>query len=273
MWKSLLVGVALCASSTSVSAGDLDALAQLLLEAHRKGAAMPILSLQHPDLDNQKAYAIQKIYVTQRLASDRLAGFKAGVTSKAAQQSLGLRRPATGVLFESGRRSNGAVNGKSGFGGLFLETEIGFIVGKTIQPQGERVNVHEIVRAVVPVIEVPDINFTDRTKRKGADLLAANVASAQFIVGQPIQVDFDINAISVSLKRDGQTLSSGRGSDAMSDQWIALQFLIHTMRKQGYTLQPGHILITGSLGKLVPGEPGHHVADFGALGTIHFVVR
>ena len=38
-------------------------------------------------------------------------------------------------------------------------------------------------------------------------------------------------------------------------------------------IEQGHVLITGSLGKLLPGKPGKHEADFGPLGKIAFTIK
>jgi 2-keto-4-pentenoate hydratase len=38
----------------------------------------------------------------------------------------------------------------------------------------------------------------------------------------------------------------------------------------GYKIEPGQVLITGAMGRMVPAVPGVCVADFGAFGKIVF---
>ena len=45
------------------------------------------------------------------------------------------------------------------------------------------------------------------------------------------------------------------------------------MIEQGWTIEPGHILLTGALGKMVPGKTGKYIADYGPLGKIAFEIK
>ena len=45
------------------------------------------------------------------------------------------------------------------------------------------------------------------------------------------------------------------------------------MIKQGWRLEPGYIVITGALGKMLPGKPGKYVADYGSFGKIAFEIK
>jgi 2-keto-4-pentenoate hydratase len=45
------------------------------------------------------------------------------------------------------------------------------------------------------------------------------------------------------------------------------------MIEQGWPIEPGNILLTGALGKMLPGKPGKYVADYGSFGKIIFEVK
>ena len=209
----------------------------------------------------------------QRLAQDQIAGFKAGFCSEAAQKSFGLNAPAAGVLFASGKKMGFPLIERSAFKNLLVETEIGFLMGKSIaQPLKDISELYGNIQAVMPVMELPDAGFAE--KARGVDIIAANVASAKFIAGKEREFKgLDLNNIFVTLSLEGQEVNKGKGADAMGDQWKALLWLINTMVEQGWKIEPGQILITGALPKAVPGKPGKYVADFGKLGKISFEVK
>ena len=130
------------------------------------------------------------------------------------------------------------------------------------------------VREVMPAIELPDLGFADMKALKGVDIIAANVSSRKFILGEPVPVNTaDLNALGVVLYRGEETVNRGQGSDALGDQWQALLWLANTMIGQGYVLEPGQVLITGALGKMVPGTAGRYRAAYGGLGTVFFEIR
>ena len=248
-------------------------LADILIKAHKADQKIPVLSAQSPDLDVQTAYRVQKAYVNQRLAQDQIAGFKAGLTTEAAQKQFGLNAPVAGVLFASGKKKGFPLIEKSSFKNLIIETEIGFLMGKSItQPLKDISELSEYIQAVMPVIELPDVGFAQKVS--GVDVIAANVASAKFIIGK--ESDFkglDLNNIFVSLYLEGQEINKGKGADAMGDQWKAAQWLVNTIVQQGWKIEPGQILITGALPKAIPGKPGKYIADFGKLGKISFEIK
>ena len=249
-------------------------LADLLSAADATDQAIPVLSARAPDLDVAAAYRVQRAYVRRRLADDQIAGFKAGLTSQASQRRFGVTSPAAGVLLASGRRRTAAEIKASRFHLLMIETEIGFVVGERIAEPLEDVSaLRERLRGVVPAIELPDLGFADMKKLKGVDIIAANVSAAEFIVGDERSLEgLDPNQVAVTLTLDGKATGRGVGSDAMGDQWKAARWLVNTIVRHGWEIEPGAVLLTGALGKMLPGKPGTYSADFGALGTIAFEV-
>ncbi|PID57808.1 4-oxalocrotonate decarboxylase [candidate division KSB3 bacterium] len=274
MRKILAVIMVLLCVGSSASAGEAE-LAELLLQAHEGKLPMPVLSMLAPDLDVTAAYAVQKAYVEKRLLSDRIAGFKAGLTSEAGQRKFGVNEPVAGILFASGKLTGTPILDRSAFTLLMLEVEFGFVFKDTISAQIKDIaELQEKVASVMPVIEIPDLAYTEMKQLKGVDIIASNVAAKQFLVGEA--QDFrgqDINTVSVTLSRDGSELNTAKGSDALGDQWEAALWLVNTIIEQEWTLEAGQLIITGALGKMLPGKAGKYVADYGELGKIAFEVR
>src|SRR3989304_1287486 len=213
-------------------------LADLLIKTQKENQLIPVLSDQYPELDVETAYLVQRAYVKRKLSDDQIAGFKAGLTSEESQKKFGVTFPVSSVLFASGKKLDSPVINKSMFKMLMIETEIG---------------------------------FTDLKKVKVADIIASNVSSSQFIVGTEKDAkSLDLDNITVTLSLNGQIVNQGKGSDTLGDQWNAALWLVNAITKQGWKIEPGYILITGVLGKMIPRKEGKYAADFGSLGGINF---
>ena len=269
---ALLMGVLLTAYSQNQPISDF---AGFIIQAEATHQPIPILSLKYPGMDVNMAYRIQKAYIEKKLTVEKLVGFKAGLTSKASQQRFSVTAPVAGVLFKSGILTGNVVVDSSVFHRLMLETEIGFIIGAALtQPVHDVATLRKYIKAVMPVIELPDLGYADMKHLTGADIIASNVAAKQFIVGQAHTTkDIDLNAVTVTLSLNGQEINRGKGSEAYGDQWQAALWRVNTMITQGWTLKPGDILLTGALGAMFPGKSGKYVADYGGFGTVVFEVR
>lgn len=240
---------------------------------HAAGNPLPVPSAERSEMDLPVAYAIQKAYVELRLSSEEIAGFKAGATAPGPQRAFGLSEPITGVLFASGLRENSVSVRLSEFRALMLEVELGFRLGRAIHEVPTSVAaLREHVDAVLPMVELAEIPFGG-AKFTGPDLIAANSASCAYIAGlEPAWRQADINGIQVRFSRDGEVLHEAPASDVMGDQWQALLWLVTRVLEQGYVLEPGRLLMTGSIGAAHVGKPGRYEADFGDFGRVTFDV-
>ena len=272
--------------------------------AHSKDQPLPLITAQIPSVNKAQAYQVQSQFVLKRLNTAnlldkqsnkplKLVGFKAGLTSKAGQQKFKTDGPVYGVLFaqneESESKSMSTPKSKpkskyepqeislSSAHKLMLETEIGFVVGETIdKPITSVAELKQKIKSVMPVIELPDLAFENLSQLKGLDIIAANVASNQYILGNSVTmpINFSLNEIITRLtyeqNQEKSVILTGKGSDASGNQWIALKQLVNHQLAQGYTLKPDQFLITGALGKMIPARIGRYSADFGKLGHIKF---
>jgi 2-keto-4-pentenoate hydratase len=260
-------------TSTGLSAGEID-LAEQLWQSHLHQQPIPLVSSTVPDLSVEQAYMVQRDYINKRLADDKPAGFKAGLTSKAGQNQFKVNQALAGILFDSGNLSGAESIQLSQFKRLMLETEIGFEIGSAITTSlDNQAQLKQSIKAVFPVIELPDLGFI--SKPTAVDIIAANVGSAAFIKGEPLHnwAELDLNALNVTLTRNGDTVNVGQGADALGNQWEAALWLVNTIMAQGGTLEPGQFFITGAMGKMIQAKPGEYQADFGPLGSISFSTR
>jgi 2-keto-4-pentenoate hydratase len=247
-----------------------------ILNARTSVKTFPLPSAQIADLDLNKAYALQRA-LTERLikSGDSISGFKAGLTSEGGQKRLGVDRPLLGPLFRSGQLEPGASLEQKDFTKLFIEVEIGYLLGDKIsEPVKDVESLKKKIKDVFPAVELPDLRFDDMKNLKGTDIAVDAVSSSKYIVGKRIPADkIDVSGVSVVLKLDGNEINKGQASDALGDQWKALLWLVNSAVEQGWTLEPGYIFITGALGNMLPGKPGNYEADWGSLGRISWTVK
>jgi 2-keto-4-pentenoate hydratase len=199
------------ALTTALSAGEIE-LSEKLWQSYHNHQRIPLISASKANLSIEQAYLVQTHYVKKRLADGKPAGFKAGLTSFAVQKKFKVNQALAGVLFADGDLSRANSIQLSQFKRLMLETEIGFEVGTAITSSLK--NPDELkrhIRAVFPVIELPDLGFAN--KPKGIDIIAANVGAAAFIKGKAITTEMDLNALTVTLtkKRENRQYRRRKG--------------------------------------------------------------
>jgi len=250
---------------------SLDDFAQQMFVARQDNVHKPLLSEALPDANEAVAYEIQKAFVSLIQEVDQVSGFKAALSNPVAQQMFNAAGPASGVLFASGACSSGDTLDMGRFVTPVLETEIGFRVGQTIENANGPVTRQKLldsIDATLPMIEVADVGFTERLS-SATDLIAGNSGSASYITGAAAS-NANIDDVKVTFLRDGEELGTGKGGDAMGSQIDSLLWLVNRILSQGYDINSGAYLMTGSLGRIYPAQVGEFVADYGEFGSIAF---
>ena len=84
-----------------LSASDIQTAAADLLKAEETREQIGLLSVRHPGITLDDAYAIQAAQMPKKLAQGRsIIGWKIGLTSKVMQDALGISTPDSGVLYD-----------------------------------------------------------------------------------------------------------------------------------------------------------------------------
>jgi len=236
------------------------ALAHVFTQKWENGQALPALSALTSDPEFDLAYRIQRSWVNGTLDSMGLGGVKGGVVTPGGQKFFGIAEPVGAVLRASGRfeaRDKPVVDLKD-WPGLKIETEIGFVIGKTID-RGMR-SVDEFkkrVRSIVPVVELPAGAWTPNGGPSAVDLAAVNVTSAAYIIGEAIDLKtVDPREAGITLSKDGRLLHEATGGECWKGPWETGYWLAKFALRQGIVLKPGQVIICGALGKIQPGLSG-----------------
>ncbi len=241
----------------------LEAQGESLADLADRIAEAALLDRPYPDvaatLSETDAYAVQRSWVFGAYG-EFPAGFKAGLTNQAAQARFGVTEPVIGALPEVARLdANAIVPARAG---LLIEVEIGFLVGKDGMPA-----------AMMGVVELPLLAFERPDVLDRNDVIGSNVSVYRFIPGQTTLLDPAVRDAAVVLERDGEALNRAFAADAMGDPLAAYHWMVGKARAVGYRVEPGMIMMTGALGRVVDATPGRYTATFEGMGAVEFEVR
>lgn len=271
-------GLALALTAVSAAARPLDWARVLLLEQHGQ-APIPVLSYYEPELDLDYAYAVQSAYV-RRAHSPRpdegVMGVLAGPGDRYVRERYGVPEDALlmGRLLRSWRLPNGSAVVLQPLRQPMLANALGYRLGCFLgAPPATLAALQRCVTAIVPVVLVLDLGFGAEAAPGPADLVAANLGTRYLIVGQALPPDADVEALVVNLAREGKGLNWVRSEAVPGGQWHTLLALVREALARGERLEPGRLLITGALGRLVPAEAGRWSADYQAAGRVEFELR
>lgn len=224
-----------------------------------------------PNIEIEDSYAISSM-VAERFVSGgaKIIGHKVGLTSKAMQASSKIDEPDYGYIFDDLLLENGA---KVPFGNFCVprvEPELTFVLKEPLKGPG--VGFLDVMRAteyVVPSIEIIDARVTE--PRRIYDTVADNGAAAGLILGgRPVRPDdVDLRWVGAIFHRNSDIEESGIAASVLGHPAMAIAWLANKLAPFGTTLEPGHMILSGSFTRPVWAAQGDTLmADFGRLGTV-----
>ena len=265
--------LALALSACATTGGADRAYLQQYEAAERAGTPFAHVTDTQPALAMPAAYKLQERIVAARVRrGDRVAGYKGGLMSAASLRQRGVTEPLVGVLFASGRVEDGGTVSLCGYRKASFEVKLGFRFARPVAVGADLAAVRAAVDAVVPVIDLPDIGYRDPDHYGAVDMVAANVSAAKWVAGRGQATAADLDALRVTLARDGETIASGVGRESLDGQWGSLHAVVRQIGASGRRVKAGDIVITGRIGPRGWLPPGRYRADYGTLGMLGFTV-
>jgi len=264
----------------SLSPETVKTLAARIHRAEQERKQIRQLSLEHPGITIEDAYAIQRAWTTLKWAEGRtLKGRKIGLTSRAMQQSSQIDEPDYGDLLDDMFFREGADIPFDRFIVPRVEVELAFILGKPLKgPDCTLFDALAAIDYVTPAIEIIDARieqFDSVTKapRKVFDTISDNAASAGVVLGGRAIRPFDVDLrwVSALLYRNGVIEESGVAAAVLNHPVNGVAWLANKLSPYGVALEPGQVILGGSFTRPVPVQRGdtYHV-DYGALGAVAF---
>ena len=249
-----------------------------LLAAEKSGEQIGLLTIKHPEMGMDDAYAVQNAIYRAKLAEGReVVGWKIGLTSKAMQYALNIDIPDSGILFDDMVFAHGSVVPKGRFIQPRIEAEIAFVMKSEIGGAGvTRADVIAATDYVAPSIEILDTRIlradpASGVTRKVYDTISDNAANAGVVLGNKQHaVDaFDLRWVGAITSRNGEVEETGLGAGVLNDPVESVVWLAQRMAQYGQSIEPGQIILSGSFIRPVECPSGTEInADFGPFGQV-----
>ena len=257
---------------------DHAAAAAALLNAEKTREQIGLLSIKHPDIGLDDAYAIQNAISDQKLAEGRkVIGWKIGLTSKAMQYALNIDIPDSGILFDDMLFENKGTVPAGRFIQPRIEVEIAFVMKSSLG--GDSVNREDVLAAtdyVAPSIEILDTRILRQDPETGKtrlvyDTISDNAANAGIVLGDekhdPNQVD--LRWVGAICSKNGEVEETGLGAGVLNDPVESVVWLARRMAQYGQKIEAGKVILAGSFIRPVECPSGSKIeADFGDFGSV-----
>lgn len=249
--------------------------AQRLSLAYDKGEPIAPLIESYPGAGVTDAYRIQQEQVRRWIeGGERVKGHKVGLSSAAMQQQMGVDQPDYGHLLSGMFHLEQQPISTKGFLQPRIEPEIAFVLGGRLSGPG--VTVADAIRAVdfvLPALEIVDSRI-ENWRISIVDTIADNASSGGVVLGsRPTALSsVDLAAASCVLRFGDETVATGTGGAVLGSPINALVWLANTIGPLGVDLEPGHVVLPGSMTRAFDVRPGDTVvADMGELGSVKAV--
>ncbi|CAI1878371.1 2-hydroxypent-2,4-dienoate hydratase [Serratia quinivorans] len=192
---------------------------QRLHQAEQNREQIRALSLDHPEITIEDAYAIQRQWVALKIAEGRtLKGHKIGLTSRAMQVSSQITEPDFGALLDDMFFNDGGDIPIDRFIVPRVEVELAFVLAKPLRgPNCTLFDVYNATDYIIPALEIIDArshNVDPETQRprKVFDTISDNAANAGVVMGgRPIKPDALDQCAAVPQRRNRRIRCGGGG--------------------------------------------------------------
>ncbi|MEI2297076.1 2-oxo-hept-4-ene-1,7-dioate hydratase [Ensifer sp. MJa1] len=257
---------------------QIEAAAAALDAAERERVQTALLSLKHPEMTMDDAYAVQAAWVKQKIAAGRrVIGWKIGLTSKAMQYALNIDIPDSGVLFDDMLFEDGARIPGNRFIQPRIEAEIAFVMKAPLA--GPNVTVFDVLNAtdyVTPALEILDtriLRMDPETKkaRTIVDTISDNAANAGIVLGgRQMRPDaIDMRWMGAIVSRNAEVEETGLGAGVLNHPARGIAWLANRLSIYGDRIEAGQIVLAGSFIRPIEARHGDTiVADFGPSGSV-----
>lgn len=248
--------------------------AKSLLASYASKQPLRPLRERFPDLTIEDGYWIQQEQIKHWTANGaRICGHKVGLSSTVMQRQMGVDQPDYGHLLDD----MFILEHESIPWGRFLqprvEPEIAFVLAKPLIGPGVTVaDAVDAVKFVLPALELIDSRIQD-WNISIVDTVADNASSGGVVLGgKPASLhDIDLRLTGCVLHCNGELIGTGAGAAVLDSPLNALVWLANTLGPLGVRLEPGYVVLPGSMTASVPAGPGDKfvltVAGLGAVSA------
>lgn len=180
-----------------------------------------------------------------------LAGYKAGMTTRAMQQQIGIDTPIIGKMLSANMMRSGAELHGSDYFHVGIESELAFILSRDIDvPLGANDDeVLEFIATAHASFEVVDDRNADYSRLTAPRLVVENIWNVGAVLGEglpPAQLG-PIDKLVGRYSESGVEIATGRASEVLGNPLNVVRWMAELLLERGSMLRKGQIILTGSI--------------------------
>jgi 2-keto-4-pentenoate hydratase len=257
---------------SNVAEATILSLADTLWGAELTRSPVPPLTVLHPDLTVEDAYAIATHNINRRVAvSGAVRGRRVGMTSRASQNLFGVSEPNFGALLPDMFLDDGAEIACETLIQPRIQAEFAFVMATDLAGPGvSTIDALLAILGVIPAIGVVDSRIAD-WQIKIQDTVADNGSAARVVLGPRVfpVLPLDLCHLGVLFYRNGSPIESGAGAAVLGNPARCVAWLANKLGALGGGLRAGDTVLSGALHRMVPVRPGDSFrADFAHIGSV-----
>lgn len=259
----------------TLAENDIAMLAARVDNAALNRAPIAKLTNDFPDMSWEEAYAVQ-LKLKERVEArgqDCSLLFKAGLTSYAKMEQMGVNEPCFGFHQADGQVANGAVVAASRFIHPRVEAEIAIRLKAPLAgPHCTMEQVLEATGEVMVALEIIDSryeNFNFDLK----SVIADNTSAAGWVIGDsvPFTSGLDLVDCAIILSKNGEVAETATGAAVLGHPAKSAAMLANLLARRGEHLPAGALILTGGASAAVAVKAGDRfdlaIAGIGALSV------
>ncbi|MGB1562605.1 MAG: 2-oxo-3-hexenedioate decarboxylase [Sinimarinibacterium flocculans] len=249
------------------------ALAEHLDGAELSVKDVPKITDQYPDLDWGDAYAIQDgIRKLKQARGQNVVGYKAGLTSRAKMEQMGVTTPVFGLLFDYMKVPEGSDVDTRGLIHPKVEAELAFVLKRPLRGPGCNIgNVLAATDFVVPAVEVIDSRYQN-FRFDLQSVIADNTSASRYIAGGRRISELsglDLRTLGIVLEKNGEIVALAAGAAVLGHPAAAVAMLANHLGRYGQELPAGSFIMTGGITEAIPVAAGDTInVRFQDLGNL-----
>ena len=201
---------------------------------------------------------------------ERVAGWKAGFTSKAGQESWQVTEPVCAFLLASGVLASGAEIPAARFVKPGVEAEVAFVMKYDLAGPGVTApRALQAVEGAVPALEL--IDFRHSGKAVGTDVVADGVYAKAIVLGGALTplAGIDLALEGLLYEQSGTVVATNTAYEVLGNPLNSLAWIANHLGSRGLGLRAGDVVMSGSVSKILSARAGDTVrATFTRLGSV-----
>jgi 2-keto-4-pentenoate hydratase len=218
-----------------------------------------------------EAYAVQDRLREALIGrGERVAGWKAGFTTRALQETFEVSEPVCAFLLASGVLTSGAAIPASRFVKPGVEAEVAFVMKHDLAGPG--VTAARALLAVEGALAALElIDFRHSGKALGTDVVADGVYAKAIVLGGTLTpvTGIDLALEGLVYEQSGTVVATATAAEVLGTPLNSLAWIANHLGARGLGLRAGDVVMTGSVSKVLQPKAGDTVrATYTRLGSV-----